>query len=364
MISAGAVFAGVAAVAAQLSTGARTARGIALGALGFAFMLRAVGDAGSGTVSWVSPLSWSQQIRPFSDERWWVVILPLTAVIGLITVAYALLRGRDAGAGVIAERPGPRVAPPSLAGPVGLSWRSHRGQLVAWTVGLGLFGLLVGGMAHGVGDQFGDIDAVNDIILKGGASQALEESFIAMTLSIFGIVASAYAVSESLQLHIEEESARAEAVLSTAVGRIRWAFSHILFAIVGPAIAMVVTGLLAGLTYGIVIDDVSDAVPRVVAGALVQLPAVWLMAGLVVALFGVLPKYATAAWGVLAAFLGLYIAGVTADIPQVVLDLNPFSHLPILPGGEFRAGPVVGLTAIAVVLLSVGLVAFRRRDMR
>ena len=59
----GLVFTAVAAVAAQLSTSARTARGIAFAVWATAFTLRAVGDAGSGTLSWLSPLGWSLQVR-------------------------------------------------------------------------------------------------------------------------------------------------------------------------------------------------------------------------------------------------------------------------------------------------------------
>lgn len=51
----GIVFAAVAAVAAQLSAGARIARIIAFGALGATFALRAVGDAGNGVLTWLAP---------------------------------------------------------------------------------------------------------------------------------------------------------------------------------------------------------------------------------------------------------------------------------------------------------------------
>src|SRR5207245_5784742 len=49
----GLVFGGVAAVAAQLAVTARGARGIAIAALGAAFVLRAVGDSGSAGLSWL-----------------------------------------------------------------------------------------------------------------------------------------------------------------------------------------------------------------------------------------------------------------------------------------------------------------------
>jgi polyether ionophore transport system permease protein len=65
----GLVFTALAAVAAQLGTSARTARGIAFAALGTFFALRAVGDAGSGELSWFSPLGWSLQVRPYAGDR-------------------------------------------------------------------------------------------------------------------------------------------------------------------------------------------------------------------------------------------------------------------------------------------------------
>jgi ABC-2 type transport system permease protein len=123
LAASGFVWAAVAAVAAQLSNGARIARGVALGALGAAFAVRAVGDAGNGVLSWFSPLGWCLQIRPFAEERWWVLV-PLAAVaVGATLLAYQLLRTRDLGAGLLAERPGPAAAGQALSGPVGLAWR-------------------------------------------------------------------------------------------------------------------------------------------------------------------------------------------------------------------------------------------------
>ena len=71
----GLVFAGVAAVGAQLAVTARGARGIAIAVLGAAFVLRAVGDsgpAGLSWLSWASPLGWVELTRAFGSagERW------------------------------------------------------------------------------------------------------------------------------------------------------------------------------------------------------------------------------------------------------------------------------------------------------
>jgi ABC-2 type transport system permease protein len=67
----GLVFGGVAAIGAQLAVTARGARGIAIAALGAAFVLRAVGDSGSAGLSWLpwlSPLGWVRG-RGTSEQR-------------------------------------------------------------------------------------------------------------------------------------------------------------------------------------------------------------------------------------------------------------------------------------------------------
>ena len=69
----GLAFAAIAALAAQLAASARAARGIALGMLGAAYLLRAVGDAsGAGGISWLtwlSPLGWTEFVRRFIESR-------------------------------------------------------------------------------------------------------------------------------------------------------------------------------------------------------------------------------------------------------------------------------------------------------
>ena len=56
-------------MAAQLAAGARAARGIAIGVLGAAYLLRAVGDAagpsGPSWLTWLSPLGWTEFVRPY-----------------------------------------------------------------------------------------------------------------------------------------------------------------------------------------------------------------------------------------------------------------------------------------------------------
>lgn len=364
MVGSGFVFTAVAAVAAQLSTGARVARGIALAVLGTTYALRAVGDAGSGRLSWLAPQGWSLQLRPFAQERWWVLLLHMTATVVLAAGAFFLRRRRDVGSGLIAERLGAPTASSTLSGTLGLAWRMHRGTLVAWTAGLSVYGLLIGSAADSISGQLGDSQAIMDVILRFGGAESLEDSFVAYGFGMLGIAGSAFAISAALRLFTEENAERGESVLAGAVGRVRWAASHIIFATLGPAFAMLVAGILGGLSYGATVVDIDSKLPAVVAGAMIQLPAIWLLAAVTVALFGVVPRFTPVAWGVLATFGLIFMIGSITDAPQWVRDLEPFSQLPKLPGGEFQAAPVVWLLIVTAALFTIGLVSFRRRDLR
>ncbi|HEY3035461.1 MAG TPA: ABC transporter permease, partial [Streptosporangiaceae bacterium] len=160
----------------------------------------------------------------------------------------------------------------------------------------------------------------------------------------------------------EETSQRAEPVLATAVGRLRWAGNHLLFSLLGPAAALATAGLAAGLTHGLNTGDVGRELPRVVAAAMLQLPAVWVMAAIAVMLLGLLPRFVAASWGALAMCLVLGLVGTAVQLNQRVMDVSPFTHIPKAPGGAVSSTPLIWLLGIAVGLAVAGLIGLRRRD--
>ena len=134
-------------------------------------------------------------------------------------------------------------------------------------------------------------------------------------------------------------------------------------AVVGTVLILAACGLGAGIADAISTDDAGRVL--VLLGSAVALaPAVWVLVGVAVALFGVVPRAAPAAWGVLGAcFLLLYL-GPLLSLPEWVRDLSPYSHIPPLPAADLTVAPLLALTAIAAALIGVGLLGFRRRDMK
>ncbi|MFI6868618.1 ABC transporter permease [Nocardia sp. NPDC050406] len=365
----GAVFATVAAVAAQVSPSARTARGVAFAVLATTYTLRAVGDARAGdgptnVLTWLSPQGWSLQVRPFAGDHFAVLLLHLAAVVVLTVLAYTLLAHRDLGAGLVAERPGAAAAGPALSGPFGLAWRLQRGSLVAWTVGLGLYGLVFGSVIHGIGDELGNSETIRELITRMGGSESLENSMITYGFTMLAVAATAYGISAALRLHQEESTQHAESVLTVAVSRTRWAASHLAFALLGPAVALAVAGTVGGFVYGRAAGDIGGKIGDVLSAALVHLPAIWFFVGVVVLLFGLAPRWAPIAWGVFVAAVAVFLLGSISGAPQWFRDLDPFEHAPKLPGAEFTPTPLIILTLLAALSITVGLIAFRRRDLR
>ncbi|MDT5219223.1 MAG: polyether ionophore transport system permease protein [Mycobacterium sp.] len=362
LTASGLVFTAVAAVAAQLSPSARVARGFAFAALGTAFTVRAIGDAGSGVLSWLSPLGWSLQVRPYAGDRWWVLLLHMVTTVVVTGLAYRLLAGRDVGAGLVAERAGRGGASATLGNVFGLAWRLDRGALLVWTVGLALYGLLIGSVVHGIGDELGG-GSGREIVSRLGGTGAVEQGFITVGFTMLGMVAAAFAVSLSLRLHQEEAEQRAETLLAGSVSRTRLLASHLLMALGGSAFAILLSGVAAGLAYGAAAGDVGGKLPTVVGTAAVQVPAVWLLSAVTVGLHGLAPRFTPVAWGVLVGFVGLYLLGSLSGSPQWLLDLEPFTHTPRV-GGDFNATPILWLLAIDTALIVLGAMAFRRRDLR
>ncbi|WP_406007670.1 ABC transporter permease [Streptomyces sp. NBC_00637] len=354
----GMVFATAAAVLAQLTESARLARGLTAAVLGAAFVLRAAGDSsgdgGASALTWLSPLGWLENLRAFADERWWVLPLLAAAVVAQGALAYVLAGRRDVGMSFLPTRPGPAAG--RLGTASALAWRLQRGGVLGWSVGFLLAGVVYGGLTEGAADLVGDNDEARRIFERMGGRSDLTDAFLASMIGMLGMIAALFVVASVLRLHGEETSGRAEPVLANAVGRLRWAAGHLLIAFGGATLIMLLAGLGFAAGYG------KEALP-IVGACLVQLPAIWLVGGLTVLLYGIAPRLAPAAWGVAGAILLIGWIGPALDAPQAVLDLSPFGHLPKLPGGGMEWGPVLVLSAAAAALVAAGLAALRRRDM-
>ncbi|HTT50133.1 MAG TPA: ABC transporter permease [Streptosporangiaceae bacterium] len=363
---AGWMFAGVAAVCAQLTESARTARGMASAVLGLAYLLRAAGDPAPrlSWLSWVSPLGWVERAQPYAGPRWWL-LATCAAVAVLLAGAAAVLAGhRDLAAGLVPARPGQVDAAGWLRSPLALVWRLQRAGVAGWLAGFVVSAVVLGAAAKGIGATLTSSPQVRADIVRMGGHAGLVNAYLAIEFALLSVLAAAFGVAAVLRLRSDEAEHRAESMLAGPVSRMSWAAAEVVLAMSGIAVLMAVAGLGSGLGYGARTGSVGAEVARQLAAGLAQVPAAWVLAGVAVALFGLAPRVIVpAAWTALAVAGLLTLLGPSLRLPGWLLDLAPFTHEPRLPGGAFTATPLIWLTVVAAGLTAAGLIAFRCRDL-
>ncbi len=356
----GLFFGGVALLAAQITENTRVVYGAAGVVLGAAFVVRAAGDIGDGTVSWFSPIGLAQKARPFAGERWWPFLFLLAATAVVLCASIAVAARRDLGGGLVASRPGRPAASSSLGHPFGLAFRLQRGALLGWGVGLLVIAVAYGWIGPTVDAFIGQNKALAEMFAGAGGAN-LTDSYFAASFRLMALLATGFAIQSALRLRSEETSMRAESVLATPVSRWKWAASHLTVALAGSVILLGVAGLATGLTYGLAGGDM-NSVPKLVAAALVYAPPMWLMVGLTIALVGLLPRWVGASWAILAACVVVGFLGAVLHLPGWLQNLSPFERVPQLPAASLTVMPLVVISAIAIGFTLAGLVGLRRRD--
>jgi ABC-2 type transport system permease protein len=236
-------------------------------------------------------------------------------------------------------------------------------MLLAWAAGAVVMGAALGSIAHDVTGLL-DSDAMRQYITALGGEQGLTDAFLAAEVAIFGAIVGGYALAASTRLRSEETSGHLENIMATATTRVRWAFGHVVVALAGTALLLVLVGASIGAAHGAAVGDAGGQVVRMVGAAAAQVPAAWVMAGTVVLLFGWLPRWVPLAWGLFVAFIVVGEFGALWKLPDWLQGLSPFTHSPTLPGGSLEVGSLLGLCLVAAALLVAGLVGWRRRDLQ
>ena len=187
--------------------------------------------------------------------------------------------------------------------------------------------------AKGIGGLLGSAQ-VRQIMIRLGGQTALTNAYLAAILSFTGLIGGRIRDQRRAATAIRGSAGHADSVLATSTGRLAWSASHLVIAVAGIVAIVVSVGLGAGLGYTYRAGGGGAEIGRLLAAGLAQAPAVLVLGGLSVALFGLLPRFAmSGSWSVLGVFVLLLLLGTTLRLSHWIMDLSPFTHLPKLPGG-------------------------------
>lgn len=362
----GLVFAGVTAVTVQLSAFSRAASGMAGAVLAVSFVVRGLGDMSFvqggdlGWLSWLSPFGWSQQTAPLTLDRWWPLVISLGATVLLVGAGFALQSRRDLAAGILPDRLGSAVAPSWLRSSLALAFRLQRSSLFWWSFALLLGGVTFGAFVQPMSENAEGLPA--EIMVIFGGTEGMVDGYLGFMGIFMAIMVAVSAILSVQALRGEEQGVRTEPVLAAAVSRTGWLLSWVLVTALGSLWLLALAGFGEGLGAALATGD-WDLLGSVLLGHIAHAPAVWVLLGLAVALYGFAPRLTGLTWAVFGWGTALSMFGDMMQLDDGLLGTSVFRHVGQYPAQDISWAAVGVLSAIAFLLVGIGALGFRRRDL-
>jgi ABC-2 type transport system permease protein len=202
----------------QLVEHTRSGWMLGLGLIAAAYLLRVLVDGLQWSTTWLSPLGWYVEVRPYAaDPQWWPLAACGVATVALVVAAGVVRARRDLGAGVVRPRPGPARAAARLATPSGLAWRLTRGAAYGWSA----LAIVVAGVFGTLAEEMTRLVEANPSLIAALGIERGGDLVLRMGLVVAVIAAAAAAVQGINRLGEEETSDRLGLLAATRVPRAR-----------------------------------------------------------------------------------------------------------------------------------------------
>lgn len=345
---------GVGALTNQLSASASLANSTGSIVIAAFYALRMVGDMGNNAMVWISPIGWGEKMAPWAENRGWLIIPAIVLTAVLIAIALIIESRRDYGAGVLRERNGRADATPLMRHSWGLLLHLYKGAIIGWSVGMVFAGFLFGSVAKQMLDMLSNMKIA---MIHGNGMDAL----LGFLLVFIGLIAMVLPVQIMTGLRSDEAKGLTESQLSGGMSRYRLILERIVVSCCALVLLLLLGGVSMGVSYGAVAKDMSQAW-KLALDALVYLPGILAVMGIVVLLFGFIPRATIpVTWFLYGVMYFDVLFGDTLKLPNWVSHIMPFTGTPRIPYESINAS-VFGFAAAAVVFILLGMLGLRKRD--
>jgi len=190
---------------------------------------------------------------------------------------------------------------------------------------------------------------------------SLTEQYLSMLMSVISMICSVPALLFMLKVKSEETKNRTEHFLTRAVSRGKLLGTYLTTSLVF-GFGMLFLTVLGLWSASVSILEEPISLGTMLEGALVYLPAIWIMTGLAVLLIGVSPKLTSLSWLFLGYSFFVVYLGSLLQFPDWMSKLSPFGHIPQIPVEEMNWIHLIVLTGIALCMIIIGFISYRRRD--
>lgn len=363
--AAGFMFASLAAVLAQLTDNSRTATILSYLIFGIMYIARMITDISNSKYTWYVPMGWVEKFSTYKDNNWLPLFLMLFLSVILILVAFYLNSHRDVGSGLIATRPGRATASDFLRGPLSLFWRLNRVSIIVWFLGIMILGATYGSIFNTVGDIIKTNPMMKQLLSTSAINTAnllIIKEFIAVLLIVFAALALIPGISLVNYLKSGESKGYLEIIHATQTSRFK-----LFFSIVGLATITSVAVLFAGI-YGLsaggnAVMNKPIAMSVFMRGFYGYLSPMLVMLSISIFLIGWLPKLSVLNYGYLVLAFMIQYFGKLLKLPDWTDKLTPFGFINHVPVKNFDVATFWWQIGIAVILVIIGYLGYRRRDL-
>ena len=363
VVSAAAIFMGIGLLAAQLAPTRHDANIAGAAVLAGSYLIRMMADSDSSLswLRWLSPLGWTEELRPLTGSHWFAFVPILLLVAALVGASVAIARTRDLGTSAFAVRDEPRSRTLLLGGQAGLTVRLARPAIAAWVAALAATGFVFGLVAQSAGSALEHSPTLDRIITRLGGTAAGAISYLGFVFVVAaGLVAIAVA-GQVAATRNEEASGHLDNLLVRPVARWRWLGVRLLVGLV----LVLVAGLFAGFAawVGAVTQHANLGIGQLLKAGLNVVPPAIFILGVGGLAFGLWPRGAIGvAYGLVVwAFLVETVAAVV-NSNHWLLDTSPLTHMAPVPASNPNWTAAAWLVGLGLVAGFAGIAAFGRRD--
>ena len=205
---------------------AGAAKGAGIGILGGFYILRMYSDIKAVHLSWFNPLSWSYLTDVYVKDNWLPVFLTLLLAVILLVIAYLLELGRDVSAGYLPESTGKAHAGFLLKTFPGFVFRQQRVAVIGWLIGVFVMGITYGSMIGQIGNLISSAGSNNYMTQAMGISvhatgNLMTQQFLTTVFLVISMISVCFAITSLQRLASEERKNRQEQLYSFPLSRLK-----------------------------------------------------------------------------------------------------------------------------------------------
>ncbi|PTJ61141.1 ABC transporter permease [Mammaliicoccus sciuri] len=357
--SIGILFGMMTAIFSQLTETSSSVTGYSITVLLLSYLVRAVGDVINEDISMVSPLGWITRTFAYSENNWWPIVITLITAIIFLMIAMILYFRRDIESGLLPSKPGKRTAHKIWLYPLGLQLKLYKVGLISWAIGMFVFGASYGSIFGELDDFIKDNEMLQQMV--SGKSDHYIEAFLPTLMIIMAIVSTIPALISLYKIKNEIDTHRIELIMSRPISRIKLLSSYLVVSLFNAIFMIFIAAFGLYVAQTSVLHD-PFSFWTIIKSGIVHIPAIISFVALGVVLLGWFNKGHFIVYLYLTYTFFVVYLGQLLNIKDWLKDITPFHHIPEIPVEDMNYSGISILIILSVVLIIIGFIGFKRKD--